>query len=104
MESLGMREVGMGTRVRATHVVCIVAGGGIGVALGGLFGVEVDLSAVEARGLLVTVLALSAGTLLLRYFERRIKAYVDRVDTLRKVDRQEGYVEGYAAAVIERLP
>jgi hypothetical protein len=93
----------MGTKVRATHVVCLVAGGGIGVALGGLAGLEVDLSPVEVRGILVTLLALSAGTLLLRYFERRIRAYVDRVDALRKVERQEGYVEGYADAVVERL-
>ncbi|GAA2327650.1 hypothetical protein [Dactylosporangium salmoneum] len=93
----------MSNKIRSTHVICVLAGAGIGVAAGGLLGVDVDLSGPEAVSILVSVLVVSLGTLVSGYYLRQVKAYLDQVRELRAADRREGYVEGYLEAVSDRM-
>jgi len=90
------------------HVVCLAVGAGIGVGAGGLIGLEIDVSRVEARNTLIMIIGLSCFALLGLYFERRITAkvahQVARLDTERDGIFKEGVVEGYVEAVHDRLP
>lgn len=89
----------MSNRIRPAHVVCLASGAGIGVATGGLIGIEVDMSRMEVRGMLITILGLSCYALMGLYLIRRVAAYSAQIKSTAETIREQGFVEGYAQAV-----
>lgn len=86
----------MVAKVRTSHLICLTAGGGAGLAVGGLLEIGLGLQGVEARTGLVLLFGLACFGLLAAYFERRVVA---RIGTA----RTEGYVNGYADGVVDRV-
>jgi hypothetical protein len=81
------------TRIR--RVAILMAGAGLEF---GLLGAEI-LSKIETRSLIVIMVVIGSGAMV-TYYERRITRLTAQVEEA----RLEGIVEGYIAAVHERIP